>query len=99
MKRFLDALRKAAGMLHAWKTTPMKEPGEIEWFPGKDNDVVREDCPAFAGHHAADGTTHGLCRANDRHPDLFRHGGVFNKHGKTTCGRCPWHHTFPSVTE
>jgi len=26
-----------------------------------------------------------------RHPELFRYGGLFNQHGKTTCGHCPWH--------
>ena len=63
----------------------------IVWPPGNDDDLVREDCPAFAGYHEAAGKRWPLCRANGRHPELFRYGGVFNEHGKTTCGRCPWH--------
>ena len=63
----------------------------IVWPPGHDDDLVREDCPAFVGYHEAAGKRWPLCRANGRHPELFRYGGVFNEHGKTTCGRCPWH--------
>ncbi|MBN2295340.1 MAG: hypothetical protein JXM70_23115, partial [Pirellulales bacterium] len=61
-----------------------------------DDDLVREDCPAFAGYHAAGDTRWPLCRDNARHPGLFRHGGIFNENGKTTCGRCPWHFRFPA---
>jgi aminoglycoside N3'-acetyltransferase len=67
------------------------------WPPGNDDDPVREDCPAFAGYHEAAGRQWPLCRANGRHPELFRHGGVFNQHGKTTCGRCSWHLTQPRL--
>lgn len=63
----------------------------IVWPAGSDDDLVREDCPAFAGYHEAAGKQWPLCRANGRHPELFRYGGLFNQHGKTTCGRCPWH--------
>ncbi|MBV7331781.1 AAC(3) family N-acetyltransferase [Chloroflexi bacterium TSY] len=94
----VDALGKAAGMLRAWRSSPRKNPDPIEWYPGEDNAVVREDCPAFAGYHDAAGQRHALCRANDRHLDLFRHGELFGRHGKTTCGRCPWHHQYPRVS-
>jgi hypothetical protein len=92
----VDALQKAAAMLTAWKTAPRDAPGEIDWFAGNDDDIVREDCPAFEGYHDAGAETVALCRANDRHPNLFQRGGVFNKHGRTTCGRCSWHHKFPA---
>ena len=87
----IDALQKAAAMLRAWAAEPRELPDTFDWPPGNDDDLVRVDCPAFAGYHQADGTQWPLCRANDRHPELFRHGGLFNQHGKTTCGRCPWH--------
>lgn len=90
----VDALHKAAAMLQAWASAQLEEPGEIEWFGGNDDDVIREDCPAFAGYHEAGGKNIAMCRANDRHPQLFQHGGIFNQHGRTTCGRCPWHHTY-----
>jgi len=91
----VDAMQKGAAMLRAWAAGPRELPETIDWPAGQDDDLVREDCPAFAGYHAADGTQWPLCRANDRHPDLFRHGGIFNESGKTTCGRCPWHLRFP----
>jgi hypothetical protein len=87
----VDALHKAAAMLRAWAAGPRELPDTITWPDGRDDDVVREDCPAFVGYRRADATQWPLCRANGRHPDLFRYGGVFNAHGKTTCGRCPWH--------
>ena len=94
----VDALGKAAGMLRAWRGGPRETTGHILWYPGEDNDVVREDCPAFAGYHDAAGERYALCRANDRHPDLFRHGELFGRHGKTTCGHCPWHYRYPRVS-
>ena len=94
----VDAMRKGAAMLRAWSAGPKDLPESIDWPEGEDDDVVREDCPAFAGYHQADGRRWPLCRANGRHPDLFRSGGVFNEHGKTTCGRCPWHFRFPPET-
>ena len=92
----IDALRKAAGMLCAWEEKPCDETPAIRWPGGRDEDIVREDCPAFAGWHEAGHGTVPLCRANDRHPELFRLGGVFNERGKTTCGRCTWHHRYPA---
>jgi aminoglycoside N3'-acetyltransferase len=103
----VDALQKAAAMLCAWRESsrhspsavavdPQSLPAELgsTWPPGSDDDIVREDCPAFAGFHDAGGKRWPLCRANGRHPDLFHYDGIFNEHGKTTCGRCPWHHKF-----
>jgi len=92
----VDALQKAAAMLRAWARGPVELPAKIDWPQGQDDDVVREDCPAFGGYHQAGGSRWPLCRANGRHPDLFRHGGVFNQYGKTTCGRCRWHLRFGS---
>ena len=94
----IDAFQKAAAMLRAWAAAPRELLDSIDWPPGKDDDLVRVDCPAFAGYHQADGAQWPLCRANDRHPELFRHGGIFNRHGKTTCGRCPWHLRYPAQT-
>jgi len=91
----VDALHKAAAMLAAWARGPRELPQRIAWPQGNDDDVVRDDCPSFAGYHEAGGRSWPLCAANDRHPDLFRFGGPFNRHGKTTCGRCPWHLRFP----
>lgn len=87
----LDALQKGGAMLRAWQERPRDEPPAYEWPPGRDEDVVREDCPAFAGWHDTGQGTVPLCRANGRHPELFRLGGAFNEWGKPTCGRCPWH--------
>ncbi|MEA1950019.1 MAG: AAC(3) family N-acetyltransferase [Planctomycetota bacterium] len=87
----LDALAKAAAMLRAWAVGPNELPERLDLPDGNDNDLVREDCPAFAGYHEAGGRQWPLCRANARHPDLFRYGGIFDENGKTTCGRCPWH--------
>ncbi len=91
----LDALRKAAAMLRAWRQRPCDELPAIVWPGGKDDAIVREDCPAFAGWHDVGDDMVPLCRANDRHPHLFRLGGVFNDWGKATCGRCSWHHRHP----
>jgi len=95
----IDALRKAEGMLKAWAAGP-KRPGKAFDFPPAPIPatgpwtVVREDCPAFAGWHDAGGVRTPLCRANDRHPDLFRRGGIFNQAGVTTCERCVWNERF-----
>ena len=95
----VDALQKAARMLKAWQqgpqspTTTFDAPWQQHEPAGLD-DVVRTDCPAFAGYHDADGKQIPLCRANGRHPDLFYHGGVFEKYGITTCDHCWWHQTF-----
>ena len=91
----VDALQKGAAMLRAWSAGPTELPDRIDWPDGEDDNVVREDCPAFAGYHEARGKQRPLCRANDRHPELFRLGGVFNRNGTTTWGRCPWHLRFP----
>lgn len=89
----IDALQKAAAMLRAWAAGPRDLPQKIDWPKDDDNEIVREDCPAFLGYYEAGGRQWPLCRANGRHPELFSYGGVFNEHGKTTCGRCPWHLT------
>lgn len=96
----IDALQKAAGMLRAWSAGerrsvrgldfplgPIEAPG-----PGA---VIREECPAFAGFHEARGRRVPLCKANDRHPDYFQLGGIFNQCGLTACERCSWHQKFP----
>ena len=93
--RAIDALQKGAAMIRAWEAGPRDTPEKIDWLAGRDDDLVREDCPAFAGYHEADSRRWALCRANDRHPELFRYGGSFDTCGKTTCGRCPWHLRFP----
>jgi aminoglycoside 3-N-acetyltransferase len=102
----VDALQKAARMLLAWAggsrrvepalvrrqsdfnnpLGPIKAPG-----PGS---VVREDCPAFAGFHQFQEKRVPLCKANDRHPEYFRLGGIFNQYGLATCERCSWHRKF-----
>ena len=56
--------------------------------------MVREDCPAFAGYHQAEGKDISLCKANGRHPDFFGIGGVFSEHGLTTCNDCVWNTNF-----
>ena len=98
----IDALHKAAAMLAAWNRGPQRPPegfdfplGRIE--PPEEGDVVREDCPAFAGYEDAHGRRVPLCRANDRHPDFFRLGGTFNECGLTTCGTCSWNRAFPAI--
>ena len=95
----LDALEKAAGMLRAWAKGPRRpEKGlgvalsRIE--TAKEGEIVRTDCPAFAGYHDARGVSIPLCRANGCHPDYFRLGGIFHQYGVTTCGRCSWHQRF-----
>ncbi len=98
----IDALRKAARMLEAWSRGP-RRPDHIfdtplrRIEPAREGDVVREDCPAFAGYHDANGTQLPLCRANDRHPDFFRLGSAFNKCGLATCRDCSWHRAFPAT--
>ena len=62
--------------------------------PAGPDDVVREDCPAFAGYHQAEGKDISLCKANGRHPDFFGIGGVFSEHGLTTCNDCVWNTNF-----
>ena len=96
----VDALHKAARMLDAWQGGPARpmqgfacQPSPIP-LPGLGS-VVREDCPSFGGSHDADGEAVPLCRANARHPDLFRLGGIFNECGVTTCQHCSWHEQYP----
>lgn len=96
----LNAIEKAAKMLRAWQTgarRPKREEGTPPQriAPPKQGEVIRQDCPAFAGFHRAAESSVPLCRANGRHPDYFRFGGIFNECGITTCARCPWHHQFP----
>ena len=100
----LDALEKAAAMLRAWKRGPCQA-RRVEAMPPqpitppKTDDIVREDCPAFAGFHPAFGMAVPLCRANSRHPDYFRLGGVFQEYGLTTCQCCSWSKKFPLLRE
>jgi aminoglycoside 3-N-acetyltransferase len=95
----VDALQKAAAMLRAWRKGPRRPeksfniPPQPIHPPGPEG-LVRKDCPAFAGIHDADGKPVPLCRANGRHPDYFRLGGLFNEYGITTCDRCPWPEKF-----
>ena len=91
----LDAMLKGAAMVKAWTANPVDSPQNIIWFNGRDDDIVRKDCPAFFGYHPAKGSKQAICTANGRHPDFFREGGVFGDYGITTCGRCSWHHQFP----
>ena len=96
----VDALRKAEGMLKAWRkgfvgqVAPFDRPFE-RVDPQQNGKVVRTDCPAFAGFHEGGGQVVSLCSANGKHPDFFRLGGVFNDHGLTTCDDCWWHQRFP----
>lgn len=96
----IDALRKAEGMLKAWRNGPIEPAESLDKMPqrvepaGKD-DLIREDCPSFAGRHQSEGRELSLCKANGRHPDFFHAGGVFNDYGLTTCGQCEWNQNFP----
>lgn len=96
----LDALQKSAAMLRAWARGPRRPdrgfdlPPHPVGPPGPDG-PVREDCPAFGGVHDARGVGVPLCRANGRHPDYFRLGGVFNQCGLATCAACSWHRRYP----
>jgi aminoglycoside 3-N-acetyltransferase len=96
----IDALRKAAGMLEAWRRGPRRPSFEFGCPPRSipvpgPQALVREDCPAFAGRHETPQGSVPLCRANDRHPDLFRLGNDFNTFGIATCESCLWHRRFP----
>jgi hypothetical protein len=95
----IDALQKAAAMLRAWTRERGGENtiNQPSWPEAKDDAIVREDCPAFAGRFDAGGSPVPLCKANDRHPELFRYGGIFNRFGRTTCGRCSWHTNYPPL--
>ena len=90
-----DALGKAAAMLKAWKKGPRELPLKPIRPKDKDPDLVREDCPAFAGYHEGNGQLWPLCKANDRHPKLFQYGKIFDRLGKTSCRDCSWHNNFP----
>ena len=96
----IDALNKASAMIKAWEEGPQPAPSPFDNKPKRiepagPGDVVREDCPAFAGWHKAGDQSIALCRANGRHPDYFRRGGIFNECGLSTCGVCSWHNSFP----
>ena len=95
----IDALRKAAAMLSAWNRGPQRPSQEFDFplgriEPPEEGNVVRQDCPAFAGYWDAHGRRVPLCRANDRHPDFFRLGDVFNECGLATCNSCPWNRSY-----
>lgn len=95
----VDALRKAERMLKAWRRGPV-EPTKIFYNmpqrvePAGPGDVVREDCPAFAGYHQGEDRLVSLCKANGRHPDFFHMGGLFDSYGLTACNECEWHRKF-----
>ena len=99
----IDALRKAERMLGAWTSGPKRPDKSFNWLaapvpvPGPEA-LVREDCPAFAGYQDTAGKTIPLCRANARHPELFRMGGIYNQCGVTTCDRCSWNEKFSKET-
>ena len=98
----VDALEKGARMLQAWRRGPQPPPKSIDtpwrrYDPAGPGDVVRTDCPAFAGFHDADGQQVPMCRANGQHPDIFRLGGIFSKCGITTCNDCSWNRKFPET--
>ena len=90
-----DALAKGAAMLRAWRRGAAELSEWSEVPAGCDDELVREDCPSFAGYHEAAGRRWPLCWANDRHPELHHHGGIFDRLGKTCCGQCSWHLRFP----
>jgi aminoglycoside 3-N-acetyltransferase len=96
----VDALRKAASMLEVWRRGPRRPSFNLGCPPRpipvrNAQALVREDCPAFAGRYDTPQDSVSLCRANDRHPNLFRLDGVFNTFGVTTCDSCVWHRKFP----
>lgn len=108
----IDALHKAAAMLQAWSRTStdiIPTRPEIDEYPLAPVPIptasqsesfcatIREDCPAFGGYHMANGIRVPLCRANGRHPELFRYGRAFNDFGVTTCDTCSWHKRFPWI--
>ena len=90
----VDALQKGAAMLRAWRNGAKELPEKID-FPNHDPEIVREDCPAFIGYHKAHGKEWALCKANDRHPNLFKSGEIFNQNGLCCCSQCSWHLKFP----
>lgn len=95
----LDALAKGAAMLRAWAQGPRRPERSFGIAPAPidaagPDDLVRRDCPAYAGDHAADGRLIPLCRANGIHPSYFRLGGPFGSYGVTTCGLCSWNEKF-----
>jgi aminoglycoside 3-N-acetyltransferase len=96
----VDALHKAARMLEAWRRGPPPPPRPFPLPPrpvpvSSPGAPVRADCPAFAGRHDAGGISVALCQANDRHPELFRRGGIFNSCGVATCAECSWAQKYP----
>ena len=89
----VDALQKGAAMLRAWRDGPKELAGKFDW-PEPDPNIVREDCPAFAGYHKAYDKEWPLCKANYRHPDLFKAGKIFDQNGLCCCSQCSWHLKF-----
>lgn len=90
----VDALQKGAALLRAWQNGAKELPEKIN-FPNHDPDLVREDCPAFIGYYKAHGKEWALCKANDRHPNLFKAGEIFNNNGLCCCSQCSWHLKYP----
>ncbi|MBN2455804.1 MAG: AAC(3) family N-acetyltransferase, partial [Sedimentisphaerales bacterium] len=89
----VDALQKGQAMLKAWRNGPKEPPDNIDW-PKPKPELIRDDCPAFIGYHQAYGKEWPLCKANDRHPNLFKAGEVFNENGLCCCSQCSWHLKF-----
>lgn len=90
----IDALQKGAAMLRAWRKGPNRPTEKIAW-PKPDLELVRKDCPAFIGYHKADGKDWPLCKANGRHPNLFKAGKIFDENGVCCCYQCSWNLKFP----
>lgn len=90
----IDALQKARAMLKAWRAGAKEPPPKFDSPPGQP-EFVREDCPTFAGYHAAYDKDWPLCKANDRHPDLFKAGDIFNRTGLCCCSQCSWNLKYP----
>lgn len=105
----IDGLQKAMAILTAWGRGPESTLAPVRW-PEAQQVLAREDCPAFAGYgvlpelsdsleipgcRSGDEMRIPLCKANNRHPELFRKGGVFDQYGVAFCSRCSWHHRFP----
>jgi len=96
----LDALQKGKSMIQAWSRGVQRPAHGFGYAPKPiglpaPDDVVRSDCPAFAGFHAMNGQPVATCSANGIHPDYFRSGGAFSKYGITTCTNCSWNLKFP----
>ena len=110
----VDALRKAEGMLAAWRSAERRGAATLPAaavagtplgpvpIPNR-SATVREDCPAFAGWHDCGASEVSLCAANLHHPELYhpelqRRGEPIASHGVTTCATCSWHSRYPPLS-